>query len=99
MVELRWLKSAKDDLKDIYEFIAADSKKYASFQVQQIRNRTNILKTHPKSGKVVEEFQDDTIREIVSGHYRVFYRIISEKLIHILLVHHGARKFPRIKNK
>ena len=99
MVKLRWLESAKDDLKDIYEFIAADSKRYASFQIQKIRNRTNILKHHPKAGKVVKEFQDDDIREIVSGHYRIFYRIVSEELIHIILVHHGARKFPRIKKK
>jgi addiction module RelE/StbE family toxin len=97
MVKLRWLKSARDDLKDIYDFIAADSKKYASFQVQKIRNRTDILKKHPKSGKEVKEFQDEKIREIVSGHYRIFYRIISEDLIHILLVHHGARKLPRKK--
>ena len=97
MVKLRWLKSARDDLKDSYDYIAADLKKYASFQIQKIRNRTNILKKNPKAGKVIVEFKDKNIREIVSGHYRIFYRIISTDLIHILLVHHGARKFPRKK--
>ena len=99
MAKLRWLKSSRDDLKDIYNFIAADSKKYASFQINKIRSRTNVLKNHPKAGKIVKEFQDDEIREIVSGHYRIFYRLISKDLIHIILVHHGARKFPRKKKK
>lgn len=73
MVKLKWLKSARDDLKDIYEFIAADSKKYASFQIKKIRISTNILKHHPKAGKIVEELQDEEIREIVSSHYRILY--------------------------
>ena len=97
MAELKWLKSARDDLKDIYYYIAADSKKYAGFQIQQIRERTNILKSHPTGGKIVEELEDENIREIACGHYRIIYRLISKDLIHILLIHHGARKFPRIK--
>lgn len=96
MVKLRWLESAKNDLRDIYEFIAADSKKYAIFQIKEIRECTNILKIYPRAGKIVEDLENDETREIVSGHYRIFYQIKSDQLIHILLVHHGARKFPRI---
>jgi toxin ParE1/3/4 len=55
MVEIRWLESAKIDLKDIYDFIAADSKKYAKHQISKIRNRTQILKNQPNAGKVVSE--------------------------------------------
>lgn len=90
-------KIGKHDLKDIYFYIAADSKKYADFQIQQIKGRTYILKRHPTVGKIVEELEDKNIREIACGHYRIIYRLISKDLIHILLIHHGARKFPRIK--
>lgn len=96
MVKLRWLQSSKDDLKNIYDFIAIDSKKYALHQINVIRKRTNILKTQPNVGKVVSEYNTETIREIVVDHYRIIYRIIDEKLIHIILIHHGARRFPRI---
>jgi addiction module RelE/StbE family toxin len=94
MVTLRWLQSAKDDLKDIYEFIGADSKKFAKHQISQIRKRTDILKTHARAGKMVEEYGDDSIREIVISHYRIIYRVVNPNLIHIILIHHGARRMP-----
>jgi toxin ParE1/3/4 len=95
MVQLEWLVSAKDDIKDIYDFIAEDSKKYAKYQVLGIKHKTNILKSNPFVGKKVEEFNNENIREIIYSHYRIIYLIISPKLIHIILVHHGARNFPR----
>ena len=98
MVQIRWLESAKFDLKDIYDFIAADSKKYAKHQISKIRIRTQILKSQPNAGKVVSEYNDDSIREIICDHYRIIYRIVNINLIHIILIHHGARRFPRIKD-
>jgi toxin ParE1/3/4 len=44
MVRLKWLKSAKEDLKEIYNYISFDSKRYAKLKVQRIQNRTEILK-------------------------------------------------------
>ena len=96
MVKLMWLESSKGDLKSIYEFIAIDSKRYAKYQVKQIRDRTSILIGNPKAGKIVPEYESESVREIVYSHYRIIYRIINSNLIHILLIHHGARKFPRI---
>lgn len=91
MVKLMWLESAKDDLRSIYDYIATDSKRYAKYQVKQIRERTSILKGNPKAGKIVPEYENESVREIVYSHYR----IINPDLIHIFLIHHGARKFPR----
>lgn len=34
---------------------------------------------------------DDNVREIFEGNYRIIYRIISKNEAHILLVHHGAK--------
>ena len=96
MVTLRWLVSAKEDLRNIYDFIAEGSERYASHQIEQIREATSVLNLYPKAGKKVHEYDDETIREIVISHYRIIYRIISPTLIHIILIHHGARKFPRI---
>lgn len=96
MAKIRWLKSAKLDLKEIYEFIASDSKKYAKHQILQIRERTNVLKRQPFAGKIVAEYDSPTIREIVFSHYRIIYRIVNKDLLHIILIQHGARRFPRI---
>ncbi len=91
MVRIKWLISAKNDLKEIFDFISYDSKRYAELQVQRIFDRTEILKIFPKAGKIVEETNDVSVREIIEGNYRIIYRIINEKRVDILLVHHGAR--------
>lgn len=91
MVQIKWLKSAKNDLKEIYDFVSLDSKRYAKFQIEKIQNKTEILKTGNIVGKKVFELDDENIREIFEGNYRIIYRIVSPEEIHIILIHHGAR--------
>lgn len=99
MVQVRWLKEAKLDLQGIYNFIARDSRKYARLQVERLKERTQILYTHPQSGRIVPEMGDENIRELILGNYRIVYRILSINLIHILLVHHSARDLKRRLNE
>jgi toxin ParE1/3/4 len=91
MVEIRWLKEAKTDLNEIFDYISLDSKKYASRQVEKIIAKTQIIKKLIRSGKVVEEINNPDIREQIEGNYRIIYRIIDEKTVDILMVHHSAR--------
>jgi len=95
MVQIKWLLSTKNDLKEIYDYISFDSKRYARLQVERIKNRTEILKSRIRIGKIVEEINDPEVREIVEGNYRIIYRIISKKELHIIMVHHGARDLSR----
>jgi toxin ParE1/3/4 len=95
MVRLKWLLSAKDDLKEIYDYISFDSKRYARLQIERIQERTEILKKQIESGKTVDEINDPKIREILEGNYRIIYKIINENEVHILIVHHGARDLIR----
>ncbi|MFY1045835.1 type II toxin-antitoxin system RelE/ParE family toxin [Chryseobacterium sp. GP-SGM7] len=95
MVRIKWLKSAKTDLKEIYDFISLDSKRYARFQIEKIQVKTEILKTGMITGKRVTEMDDDNVREIFEGNYRIIYRIISKNEVHILLIHHGAKDILR----
>ena len=95
MVQLKWLKSAKDDLKEIYDYISFDSKRYAKLQVERIQNRTEILKRQIESGKIVDEINDTKIREIIEGNYRIIYEIVNKSEVNILMVHHGARDLAR----
>ncbi len=95
MVRIKWLKSAKEDLKDIFDFISLDSKRYAKYQIQKIQAKTETLKKGNFLGKQVSETNDEHIREIFEGNYRIIYRIISKTEIHILLIHHGSRDLER----
>jgi addiction module RelE/StbE family toxin len=95
MVRIKWLLAAKNDLKEIYDYISLDSKRYAKLQVERIQNKTEILKSQIEIGKIVEELNDPKVREIIEGNYRIIYRIISKSELHILLVRHGARDLSR----
>jgi toxin ParE1/3/4 len=96
MVQIIWLKSARNDLKDIYDFIAIDSNRYAKLQVEKIQLNTEILKSNIELGRVVPELSDPCIREIFERNYRIIYRIINPSTIHIIFIHHSARQFPRV---
>jgi addiction module RelE/StbE family toxin len=95
MVRINWTHQAREDLKSIAEYISIDSVRYAKLQVVKIRTRTNILKSHIQSGKIVTEINDKNIRELIEGNYRIIYKIVSENQIDILTVHHSARDLTR----
>lgn len=95
MVRLTWLVSAQKDLRDIYEFISLDSKRYAKIQIEKIVARAEILRIQKRAGKIVPEKGDENIREIIEGTYRIIYRIKSDTHIEILTVHHSARDLTR----
>lgn len=95
MVQVVWLKSARNDLLEIFEFIAKDSKRYAKLQVNKIQSATELLKSDVEIGRIVPELNDYKIREIIVRNYRIIYRILNAELIHVLFIHHTSRKFPR----
>jgi len=71
MAEVIWSDSAIQDLNDIGEYISKDSEKYAEITVSQLFSSTDILEDHPKAGKIVPEFEIESIRELILGNYRI----------------------------
>jgi addiction module RelE/StbE family toxin len=92
MVRLSWTKQAVDDLREISEYISKDSRRYAVLLIDRIKIKARMLKSQPESGRIVKEFQRPDIREILEGNYRIIYRKVNSTQIHILTVHHSARK-------
>ena len=90
--EIEWTQRALNDLRDIYRFIARDSKRYAQMQVEKIQNAVSKLAAFPLMGRRVPEFPDLPYRQIVVADYRVLYRS-DEKQNRILVasVVHGRR--------
>ncbi len=93
MVRINWTPQSQLDLKNIAEFISKDSKRYAKIQVIKLRNRTERLKTNIRLGRIVPEFNDGSIRELIVDYYRIVYKITTLKTIHILTIHHSSRNF------
>ena len=91
MAVLNWTERSIDDLKNIADFIAKDSKKYAYIHINRIREKAQMLKQHPKLGRIVPEKNDANIREIIYGNYRIIYKIVNINRVDVLTVYHSAR--------
>jgi toxin ParE1/3/4 len=91
MVKLVWTEAINEDLKEIFDYIAKDSVRYASITVNKIYNRAQDIIANPYIGRIVPEINIKFIREVISGNYRIVYKIINEFQVDILRVYHSAR--------
>ena len=89
---VKWSIPAKNDLKQVHDYIAKDSKYYAQKVVQEIVAKTETLIDFPEIGRVVAEISDQGIRELIVYSYRLVYEI-SKTEIDILAIIHGRRDF------
>ena len=90
--KIKWTIRALNDLHDVYEFIAKDSRRYAQIQVEDIQNSALNLASFPFMGRIVPEFPHLSYREILVGNYRVIYRFEEEQsLVIIMAVAHGKQ--------
>ena len=91
MARVRWTPQSIADIEQIAEYIAKDSQVYASIQAERFFEAVKILEEQIRSGRIVPEVGDDTIREIIIGYYRIIYRVVNEQQADILTVHHSRR--------
>jgi addiction module RelE/StbE family toxin len=93
--KLVWTPLARDDLREIVRYIARDNPAAALRVGERILNSVEPLKKMPQMGRKVPERQDETIREIIRGNYRIIYRVRKDQqAIEIWRIWHGARGTP-----
>jgi len=85
-----WAPQAIEDVKAIRSYVARDSAHYADLLVERIVAAVSRLETFPRSGRVVPEVGDESLREVVYENYRIVYRL-QPGTIEIITVFHGAR--------
>ena len=90
--------SARRDLRDIVRYISLDSPERALAFGQFLVSNTKRLADFPEMGRVVPEFDDPFIREIVVRSYRVIYRVNHEECrVDVARFWHGARGAPDVE--
>lgn len=92
-----WSPSATRDLDAIAEYIANDSRIYASSFVTRILRIAGQLRYFPDSGRVVPEFNDPAVRERFVFQYRLIYQRRSHDILILALIH-GVRILPEDVN-
>ena len=90
-----WTTPAYNDLEQIAEFIAIDSKFYSSAVVKKIKESSLNLSTFPFRGRIVPELNEETIREIFVYNYRLIYKV-NQDTVFILAVVHSARDLDNV---
>jgi len=88
-----WTQEALKHLTAIYDYIAADSPTYALRIIDRITNRLEQLSAFPNSGSRVLEYDDPSVRELLEGSYRIIYRVKTER-IEVVAVIHAAQMLP-----
>ena len=81
-------------------FIARDNPKRAMSFGYQLISETDRLQNFPELGRIVPEYENQRIREIIFRPYRIVYRVNHDrKICEIVRVWHSARGVPPIQRK
>ena len=91
MASVRWTVGARDDLQEIVQYISRDSPTYAAAVAERIMAAIDQRRTHPRLGRVVPEYEETTIRELIVGSYRLVYRLRRQR-IGVIAVVRGSRE-------
>ncbi len=88
---------AIQDLREIVRYISFDNPVRAESFGSELIDRTRLLISFPEMGRVVPEFDEPDIREIIHKSYRIVYRVRPEKrMIEVSRFWHGARGTPNV---
>lgn len=96
MGKVIWTEKAVTHLQSIHDYIAHDSYVYASRFIKVLISQTKVLETFPNSGRIVPEFSDKFLREIIYNNYRIVYRIKDIRKPEIIAVMHGSQLIENV---
>lgn len=94
---LTWSPTARLDLRGLLEYIAESNRQAAADFGAAVFQTIERLKEFPESGRIVPEFGNPMIREIIRRPCRIVYRVKNDtKQIEIARIWHAARGVPEM---
>ena len=97
-MKIEWTQPALSDLENIRDYISRDSEYYAARFIEKIIEAVENLENLPKIGRSVPEAEDENIREILLHNYRIMYRVETDRVL-VLTIIHGARDLSQRRTK
>lgn len=91
---VHWTEAALADVRAAEAYVARHSPQYARALVERIFDRSGQLADLPLLGAAVPEYDDESLRELFEGPYRIIYRVLDQQ-VDIVAVVHAARRLPR----
>lgn len=89
MVDIKLELDAREDMRQIEEYISKDSVYYANKTIEGIVEKTKYLSMFPYMGRKIPEFNNTNFRELIYKSYRILYRVNSN--VYILKIFHHSR--------
>jgi toxin ParE1/3/4 len=89
MTQLQITALARQDLDEIWKYIAEDNVKAATNYLKEIRKVLRNLRSFPQMGGVFVQ-KSQVIRCVLSGNHVIYYRIENDSIV-VIRVIHGAR--------
>ena len=94
MAKIVWTEIAVDDLNNIANYHSQYSDNFASALIKRLFDKPKILKEMPELGRIVPERDNESIREIIEGNYRITYYFDKEiDTVEIITIHHASQPF------
>ena len=91
-MKLVWSARASIDLIQIGDFIAKSAPENARRHVQLLLDRAEQAAKFPQSGRMVPEYQDENLREMIEGNYRIVYEVDArKKTVTVITVFEGRK--------
>lgn len=87
-------RQAEADLDEIAGFIARDSVDAALAWIDRLVDHANEAAAAPHAGRVVKEYADPKVREVLLKSYRIIYRVESKRIV-VLTIIEGHRRLAR----
>lgn len=91
-----WTDDGIKSFEDIIQYISNDSTYYASEFAKRILSSIENLPEFPYMGRIVPEYNNPDLREIIYQNYRILYKIRGNA-VYLILVIHGSRHLPEIE--
>jgi plasmid stabilization system protein ParE len=95
MAEIIWTERASQWMQDIYNHIAEDNPVAAMRMVESIQKKAMLLSKFPELGYRYEGSDNQNLRILLYGHYRIAYLIKHDRTIEITGVFHAALDMER----
>lgn len=87
-MKLRWSERSVNDLIAIHRYIARDNPQTAKKWVKKLRQRARSAADASLAGRIVPEFNQQDMREVFLGNYRIVYRVRDDGIL-ILTIFEG----------
>jgi toxin ParE1/3/4 len=93
--KVRYTRRAREDLLEIWEWIAPDKPATADRVCDAIKKRCESLRHHPELGRPRPEIGDGA-RSLVIERWVAFYRIVGDG-VQVVRIVDGARDLSKLK--